>query len=189
MTTAHKDLPALPEPEVYSREDEGIAIFLNGPTAFTADQMRDYARAALSAQNQPEVSGKTDSHPPVSGEAEPVMWVESEPNARLLPLKDIMDGMCYTVIYHQKKPATNNPVWPLHDRAAPPQQADDGRSANPATFEVLVDIFDNSEAYYKVDITADDSNNVIIRYADMDETWCDELRAALAQVDGSGLPG
>jgi hypothetical protein len=56
--------------------------------------------------------------------AEPVLWVESELSARQLPLREIINGMCHTVIYHKKKPATNNPVWPLYGRASPPQKVD-----------------------------------------------------------------
>lgn len=57
-------------------------------------------------------------------EAEPVLWVESEPCARHLPLSEIINSVCHTVMYHHKKPMTDNPVWPLYDRAAPPQQVD-----------------------------------------------------------------
>jgi hypothetical protein len=72
MTTTHKDMPPLPI----------ATINHDGPVSgasewFSADQMRDYARAALAAQNQPEVSSKADSHPSLSGEAEPVYQVRS----------------------------------------------------------------------------------------------------------------
>jgi hypothetical protein len=51
--------------------------------------------------------------------SEAVLWVESEPSTRGKDLRSIIDGMCHTVMYHSKKPATSNPVWPLYDHAAP----------------------------------------------------------------------
>ena len=58
----------------------------------------------------------------------PVLWVESEPSARLLDLAEVMQGTCHTVMYHTFEPRTSNPVWPLYERkaaapAAPIQQA------------------------------------------------------------------
>jgi hypothetical protein len=54
--------------------------------------------------------------------AEPVLWVESEPGVRHLPISEIINSVCCTVMYHHKKPVTDNPVWPLYACAAPPQQ-------------------------------------------------------------------
>jgi len=53
------------------------------------------------------------------------------------------------------------------------------RIATEAAFEVLDDVFSNANAHYKVEIIIDEGNNVTIKYSDMDEGWCDELRAAL----------
>lgn len=55
---------------------------------------------------------------PAPIQQEPVLWIESEPSARLLPLDEIINGMCFTVLYHHKKPQTDNPVWPLYAGAA-----------------------------------------------------------------------
>lgn len=51
--------------------------------------------------------------------AEPVLWVESEPSARLLDLSEVIQGMCHSVMYHTREPRTSNPVWPLYTHAAP----------------------------------------------------------------------
>lgn len=63
--------------------------------------------------------------------------------------------------------------------------------ANAEAYEVLAEIFTNANAYHKVEISFALGQNVTIRYDDMDEEWCKELREALARkigADTSGLP-
>ena len=44
-------------------------------------------------------------------EPDEVEWVESEESMRGSPLREVLRNNCATVIWHSKKPVTQNPVW------------------------------------------------------------------------------
>ena len=41
----------------------------------------------------------------------PIEWVESEESMRGAPLRAVLARDDVTIIWHHKKPVTNNPVW------------------------------------------------------------------------------
>lgn len=129
-------------------------------------QMRDYARAAIAASQQAAepVECPTCNGTGVVDDGEIDHYPNGEPYM-CGPVKCVKD---------------------CPDCAAPAiQQPQDERAATHDAFSVLEDVFANGEAHYKVKISIDACNNVVIRYDDMDEVWSDELRAALAKKGGA----